>query len=102
VLGGLGMPHAETHAIILPHVTRFNLPAAPDAASRLAAAIDVRDGAEGLSALLHSLPIPQRLREVGFAQDKIDFVANEIAGMSVEVPRPAVADDVRILLNAAY
>src|SRR5215831_8381120 len=25
VLGGLGLPHAETHAIILPHVTRFNL-----------------------------------------------------------------------------
>jgi len=24
VLGGLGLPHAETHAIILPHVTRFN------------------------------------------------------------------------------
>ncbi len=31
VLGGLGLPHAETHAIILPHVTRFNLAAAPEA-----------------------------------------------------------------------
>src|SRR5438128_2088691 len=28
VLGGLGLPHAEAHAIILPHVTRFNLAAA--------------------------------------------------------------------------
>lgn len=102
VLGGLGMPHAETHAIILPHVTRFNLPAAPDAAQRLSAALHVSDGGEGLSALLHSLPIPQRLREVGFEPGKIDFVANEIAGMSVKVPRPASADDVRILLNNAY
>jgi maleylacetate reductase len=102
VLGGLGMPHAETHAIILPHVTRFNLPAAPEAANRLAAALDVRDGGEGLSALLRSLPIPQRLREVGFEQVKIDFVANEIAGMSVKVPRPAEAVDVRTLLSAAY
>ena len=25
VLGGLGLPHAETHAIMLPHVMRFNL-----------------------------------------------------------------------------
>src|SRR5262249_40685869 len=39
VLGGFGLPHAETHAIILPHVTRFNLPAAPEASQRLAAAL---------------------------------------------------------------
>src|SRR5947208_1448199 len=39
VLGGLGLPHAETHAIILPHVTRFNLAAAPDARARPSAAL---------------------------------------------------------------
>ena len=39
VLGGLGLPHAETHAIILPHVTRFNLAAAPEAHARLAEAL---------------------------------------------------------------
>ena len=37
VLGGLGLPHAETHAVILPHVTRFNLSAAPAARALLAA-----------------------------------------------------------------
>ncbi len=39
VLGGLGLPHAETHAIILPHVTRFNLAAAPEANARLTDAL---------------------------------------------------------------
>src|SRR2546429_9582837 len=34
VLGGLGLPHAEAHAIILPHVTRFNLAAAQEARGR--------------------------------------------------------------------
>ena len=34
VLGGLGLPHAESHAIILPHVPRFNLAAAPEAQAR--------------------------------------------------------------------
>ena len=34
VLGGLGLPHAETHAIMLPHVMRFNLDAAPEAKAR--------------------------------------------------------------------
>ena len=48
VLGGLGLPHAETHAIILPHVTRFNLAAAPEAHARLAEALS-GDPAERLA-----------------------------------------------------
>src|SRR5262249_14043703 len=43
VLGGYGLPHAETHAILLPHVARFNLAEAPDAPARLAHAL--RSGA---------------------------------------------------------
>src|ERR1700688_2275090 len=35
VLGGLRLAHAQTHAIMLPHVMRFNLKAAPDARARL-------------------------------------------------------------------
>ena len=31
VLGGYGLPHAETHAVLLPHTTRFNLVADADA-----------------------------------------------------------------------
>jgi maleylacetate reductase len=101
VLGGLGLPHAESHAIILPHVTRFNLAAAPEAQARLAAALG-GDGAERLAALLRGFPIPQRLREVGFDHAKTDFVAQEVAGMSISVPRKVSAEDVRTLLAAAY
>ena len=101
VLGGLGLPHAETHAIILPHVMRFNIEAAPEANERLQDALghDIPDAA--VAAMLHSFPIPKRLRDVGFKADKIDFVANEIAAAKITVPRPASADDVRALLVAA-
>jgi maleylacetate reductase len=101
VLGGLGLPHAETHAIILPHVTRFNLAAAPEAQACLAAALG-GDGADRLAAMLSGFPIPQRLREVGFDRDKSDFVASEVAGMAISAPRPVSATDVRALLDAAY
>ena len=47
VLGGLGLPHAEAHAIILPHVTRFNLAAAPEAKTRLQEALGSDDPADG-------------------------------------------------------
>src|SRR5712691_10164676 len=54
VLGGLGLPHAETHAIILPHVARFNLaaPAAADARARLAEALGENDPADRVAAML--------------------------------------------------
>jgi maleylacetate reductase len=104
VLGGLGLPHAETHAIILPHVARFNLaaPAAADARARLSEALGADDPAEGLAAALRGFPIPQRLSEVGFDRAKIDFVANEVAALSINSPRQVSADDVRALLAAAY
>jgi maleylacetate reductase len=101
VLGGLGLPHAETHAIILPHVTRFNLPAAPDAKARLIEALGGADPAAALANMLKKFPVPQRLREVGFDAGKIDFVVGEIAAAAIKSPRPVLADDVRELLTAA-
>ncbi len=102
VLGGLGLPHAETHAIILPHVMRFDLAAAPEAKARLGEALGSNDPANAIAAMLQQFPIPQRLREVGFDRSKIDFAAAEIAAASIKTPRPASADDVRSLLVAAY
>ena len=102
VLGGLGLPHAETHAIILPHVTRFNLQAAPEAEARLGEALRSADPAAGIATMLGKFPIPQRLREVGFDPGKADFVAAEIGAQSIKSPRPVSAADVRELLAAAY
>jgi maleylacetate reductase len=102
VLGGLGLPHAETHAIILPHVTRFNLSAAPDAKARLVEALGGNDPAAALSNMLKKFPVPQRLREVGFDMGKIDFIAGEIATAAIKSPRPISADNLRCLLAAAY
>ncbi|MBC7442062.1 MAG: maleylacetate reductase [Ramlibacter sp.] len=53
VLGGtFGLPHSETHAIVLPHAVAFNVPAAPEAETLLAralraAAADGTDGPDG-------------------------------------------------------
>jgi maleylacetate reductase len=102
VLGGLGLPHAETHAIILPHVMRFNLAAAPEAKARLSEALGSNDPADAIAAMLQKFPIPQRLRDVGFDRGKIDFVAAEIAAAAIKTPQPANAEDVRAMLAAAY
>jgi len=101
VLGGVGLPHAETHAVILPHVTRFNLAAAPTARARLAAALG-DDPAARLAAMLATLPLPQRLSELGFERGRIEPVAAEMAAMAIALPRPVSGADVRALLTDAY
>lgn len=102
VLGGLGLPHAETHAIILPHVARFNLAAADEARERLQLALGCADPAAALATLLQDLPIPKRLRDVGLDQARIPDVAGEIAALAIKAPRPVTQADAAALLEAAF
>jgi alcohol dehydrogenase class IV len=101
VLGGYGLPHAETHAIILPHVARFNLAAAPDARARLADALGAADPAEALAKMAKGFPIPQRLRDVGFDESKIDDAASQVATLAIKEPRAVSVEDARAILAAA-
>ena len=56
VLGGkYNLPHAQTHAIVLPYVLAFNGPSAPDAERRLAAAFDSDRAIDGLQGLRERL-----------------------------------------------
>jgi maleylacetate reductase len=102
VLGGYGLPHAETHAILLPHTTRFNLAAAGLARARLGEALRANDPVVALAEMVHGFPILQRLRDVGFARERIADAAAEVAALDITVPRPVTADDARVLLEAAY
>ncbi len=40
--GGFGLPHAETHTVLIPHVLAYNAPAVPDAMERLRRALGWR------------------------------------------------------------
>ena len=103
VLGGrFGLPHAMTHAVLLPHVVAFNAPAAPDAMRRLAVALGVADAPEGLAALNRRLGIAARLRDLGLTRDDLDNAAAAAADDRYPNPRPASVDDVRQILNAAF
>ena len=102
VLGGFGLPHAEAHAIILPHVTRFNLAAGGPERDWLARTLGGDDPAATLHALLRGFPIPHRLRDVGFDQAKIPDAAGQIAALAITHPRRVTSEDAAALLQAAY
>lgn len=72
VLGGtFDLPHAATHAIVLPHVLAFNAPGAPDAVARIARALDVPDGVDGLRALADAHGVPRGLVALGLDEGAV-------------------------------
>lgn len=102
VLGGsFGLPHARTHAVVLPHVAAFNAPAAPDAMARLARALGSDDAADGLAALNRALAITAGLRDLGLRDADVGTAAEEVTAKPYPNPRPATRQEVRELLTAA-
>ena len=101
VLGGsFGMPHAATHAALLPCVVAWNAGAAPDAMARIAAALRTEDAVEGLLLLRELLKTPT-LRELGFNAAMIPRAAALAATGRVPNPRPVTEDGVRYVLESA-
>jgi maleylacetate reductase len=103
VLGGTyGLPHAQTHAVVLPYVLAFNAPAAPDAERRLAEAFGAASAVEGMRRLRRAVDAPQRLRDYGFDEHDIDSAVLAVREVvPSNNPRPVTADVLRRLLHAA-
>jgi maleylacetate reductase len=103
VLGGLGLPHARTHAVVLPHVLAFNAPGAPEAAERVARALGVEDPVVGLRSLANELGIPRGLRDLGLRADQIDeVVALTEPVVPADNPVPVRHGALRRLVLAAW
>ncbi len=100
--GGFDLPHAETHAIVLPHATAYNAPAAPAAMARIARAIGVEAAGEGLYDLARSLEIPLALKDIGMPQDGIERAVEMTMRDPYWNPRPLEADAIRRLIARAY
>jgi alcohol dehydrogenase class IV len=104
VLGGkYNLPHAQTHATVLPYVLAFNGPAAPEAEARIAAAFGSAGALAGLDALRQQLRAPRALADYGFTEDLIGEAAEAILpSVPASNPRPVSAEDLRALLRAAW
>jgi len=104
VLGGMfGLPHAQTHAVVLPHVLAFNGPAAPDAQRRIAAAFSSSSADAGLAALRSDLEAPVALRDYGMPEDGIAAATEAVlAAVPTNNPVAVDADNLTALLRAAW
>jgi maleylacetate reductase len=104
VLGGrLNLPHAETHAVVLPHVLAYNAPAAPEAMTRIAGALgaDGRSAAAALRELAVATGAPTSLRQFGMTQADVEPVVADVLMGTGWNPRPIEADGIRTLVTRA-
>jgi alcohol dehydrogenase class IV len=97
------MPHARTHAVVLPHVLAFNAPGSPEAVTRAGRALGVDDPVRGLRDLADELGVPRGLRELGLPEDAIDEVAR-LTEQAVPEDNPVPVGDgaLRRLVRAAW
>lgn len=104
VLGGMfNLPHAQTHAIVLSHVLAFNLPHAPEAERRIAAAFGSATATQGLRSLRERLDAPRALKDYGMPQDGIAKALAPIkAAVPANNPTPVTDDNLSALLRAAW
>lgn len=104
ILGGrYDLPHAQTHAIMLPYVLAFNAPGAPDAARQIGRALGGTDPAARLQRLAGQLGLPRGLREIGLREDQIAEAARLIEPVvPADNPVPASAAALEALLRHAW
>jgi maleylacetate reductase len=103
VLGGsFGLPHAETHTVMLPHAVAFNTASAPDAMARVTRALASTEAAQGLFDLAGELGAPRSLREIGMPENGLDEAADIAVMPPYWNPRPIERTSIRALLQDAY
>jgi maleylacetate reductase len=103
VLGGsFGLPHAETHAVILPHVAAYNAGAAGALLAPVSAALGGAAPGAGLHDLAGRIGAPRALRDLGLQRGDLDRAAAIAAEGPYRNPRPVERADLRALLEAAW
>jgi alcohol dehydrogenase class IV len=102
-LGGrFNLPHAQTHAVVLPFATAYNARAAPAAMERVARALGVPNAAAGLYDLGRAAGTPRSLAELGILQSDLDIAADLAASDPYPNPRPIERAAIRALLQEAF
>lgn len=103
VLGGtFDLPHAETHAIMLPHTAAYNEPEAREAMHRAARALKADSAAEGLWTLAERVKAPRALKDIGMPESGIDKAVELALKNPYWNPRPLTQKDIKALIQRAW
>lgn len=99
--GSFDTPHAETHAILIPHTAAYNAQAAADELAPLAQLFGGDIGG-GLWDFAKDLGAPLALKDLGLTEQDIDQAADIAVQNPYWNPRPVERDAIRALLQDAW
>lgn len=103
VLGGrYGLPHAQTHAVILPYAVAYNERDAPAVSAQVAAALGGSSAPTAVWELTRRLQLPAGLEEIGMRAGDLEDAAAAIVASPVTNPAPVTYTGVLTLLHAAF
>ncbi|MEU0878049.1 maleylacetate reductase and hydroxyquinol 1,2-dioxygenase domain-containing protein [Lentzea sp. NPDC005914] len=100
--GSFGLPHAETHTVLLPHVIAFTAPATPGVMAAIAKALQAEDAATGVFDLVTSAGAPTSLSELGLRFDDLEAAAAAAVAAPYPHPRRPSGAELVELLKAAW
>jgi len=103
VIGGaFDLPHAETHAVMLPYTAAYNRDAARDAMRAAALVLGVEDTPTELLSLARTIGAPLSLQEIGFRADDLPRAVDLALEKQYPNPAPVTPERISVLLDAAY
>jgi maleylacetate reductase len=100
--GGWNLPHAETHAVVLPHSTALVGASAPDAIAEAGRLLGADDPPVAVFALLQRLELPVSLSALGMPEDALDEAARRVIEASRDDPLVPDESAVRRMLDDAF
>lgn len=99
--GSFGLPHAQTHAVMLPHTIAFNEKAVPERLAPIAKLFGGKAGV-GLWLFAKNIGAPLALADLGLAENELNRAAELATADPYANPRPIDTESVRSMLQAAW
>ncbi len=100
--GSFNLPHAQTHAIVLPYALAYNAPGAPDAVAALRRALGANDPALRLWEIGRQTGVPHGLKALGMQQADVAKAADIAAQNPYWNPVPVEREAIEILIARAW
>ena len=100
--GSFNLPHAETHAVILPHAMGYNASAVPDLLAPVCEIFGGNDAGQALHDFAVAMNAPLALRDLGLGEADLDKAAAIATQNPYWNPRPIEHGALRQLLQRAW
>lgn len=100
--GSFDLPHAETHAVILPHAIAFNARAAGRELAPITRIFGGSSPGESLYQFAKKLGAPMALKDLGMAEADLERATEIATTKPYWNPQPVTKEDIATLLAAAW